>query len=256
MLAINILTHAFLQVIGNLRQLVNISALPLLIQFFGAIATIFTAIGANNATGNASFVTLPLLVAFLLLPFVWIAVNWHRFVLLNQPQSILPRLPMNAVLRYIGTAILIAILLLVPLALAAATFQIIAGVLGSAGITFVLAFAFGIAIMLALMVASLRLGVALPAAAIGAPDAITTAWKATAGNTGTFLLLGVLMALLQIPINLITMVPTGPATPFLVSILILLLTIAVLWIYMFISLSVLTTLYGYFVERRQLRTSI
>ena len=251
MLAINILKHAFLQVFGNMRQVVNISLLPLLIQFFGTIAV---AVMTLQTTGDASFFMSLLLAVFLLLPFVWIAVTWHRFVLLNDPQPILPQLPMTAVLRYIGTAVLVGILLLVPLLVAALLSQVMVQMLGSAGV--IVTLLVGLIAVLAFMVISLRLSVALPAAAIGAPDAITTAWKATAGHTGTFLLLSILMALPQIPLNMIALVQTGPEASVVIDILLMLLIIAATWIYTFVTLSVLTTLYGYFVEKRLLRTAL
>lgn len=248
MLALNILQHAFLQVVGNLRQLVNISLIPLLIQLVGAAAIVFTII----ASGQTLFVS-ALMIALLLLPFVWIAVNWHRYVLLNEPQPIIPNMPLGAMMRYIGTAILIGILIILPFIAAVLVFQLIAPIAGGGGF---LALIFGFALALALMVVSLRLSVALPAAAIDAPNPITTAWRETAGNNGSFLLLSILMILLQLPFNLLEYVPIGPSTPVVVSVFLSLLSIVLLWIYMFISLSVLTTLYGYFIEKRQLRTSI
>lgn len=255
MLALSILKHAFLQVVGNLRQLVNISLLPILVQFFGTIFVVFTFMrGMEGESGAPGFFAIALVVAVLMLPFVWTAVNWHRYVLLNEPQPIFPNLPLNALIRYIVTGILIGLLIVVPGIVAVAIVQALAQMLGVGGMIFTLAF--GLALMLAILVISLRLSTAFPGAAIGTPNPIATAWRETAGYNRTFLLLSILMILLQLPVNLLEYIPIGPTTPAIVSIFLSLLTIVVLWIYMFISLSVLTTLYGHFVEKRPLRTQL
>lgn len=157
-------------------------------------------------------------------------------------------------LRYIGTAILTALMVIVPTIAVMVVTQLVLAGMGLQNVILVMVLT--VIAMLCVMSILLRLNTALPAAAIGAAEPIQTAWKATSGQGGTFLLLVMMMAALQIPMNMIGLLPTGPANTGFLMIFDLLLLLMGSWVYMIISLSILTTLYGHFVENRPLRTSL
>lgn len=252
MLAIAILKHAFLQIFGNLRPLLHILLLPVLVQV-GGVFLLFLMAWTRQSSVESLFMAVMIL-AFVTLPMIWVAVNWHRYILLNEPQSMLPNLPLAAMLRYIGTAILTALMVIVPTIAVMVVTQLVLAGMGLQNVILVMVLT--VIAMLCVMSILLRLNTALPAAAIGAAEPIQTAWKATSGQGGTFLLLVMMMAALQIPMNMIGLLPTGPANTGFLMIFDLLLLLMGSWVYMIISLSILTTLYGHFVENRPLRTSL
>lgn len=88
MLAIAILKHAFLQIFGNLRPLLHILLLPVLVQV-GGVFLLFLMAWTRQSSVESLFMAVMIL-AFVTLPMIWVAVNWHRYILLNEPQSMLP----------------------------------------------------------------------------------------------------------------------------------------------------------------------
>lgn len=255
MLAIGILKHAFLQIFGNLRQLLHIVLLPLVLQVAGALLLMLSP-ATHTLVDSAppSLFVLALAAAFILFPMTWAAVNWHRYILLNQPQPMLPSLPLAAMLRYFGTSLLVSLLVIV-LAIFVLTMTRIV-LVGSGTRSAILAMGVTSIAVLFVAVILFRLSTALPAAAVGASKPIRTAWKATSGHGSTFLLVVLMMAALQIPLSLIEMLPMGSLDSIFSIILDLMVSLVGSWVYMIIVLSVLTTLYGHFVENRPLRTSL
>lgn len=174
---------------------------------------------------------------------LWIAVGWHRFVLLAEaPRGWLPPMRGPEMLRYFGRSALIgvlivAVILVVSLMLATLVVPIapdLAGAVIGAGALFV-----G-------MILFYRLAVVLPAGAIGRSMGFGEAMRLTSGHTGTV----VILALLTVGFTLLLDVPTLiDDTGGLVT---LIYQVTVGWIGLMLGVGVLTALYGHLIEGRPL----
>ncbi|MDO5612332.1 MAG: hypothetical protein Q4G14_03705 [Paracoccus sp. (in: a-proteobacteria)] len=252
MKALHILLHSWRQVTGNLEQALRISALPILAQILLILAALIIG-GMPQAGGFGTFLALALI---WLVATAVMAVNWHRYVLLNEPQSAIPALRGQPLSGYILTMLKIAILML-PAMFAGA--MVLAMVMGLAWrpdddpqLMRVLMRIFGLVVALLFM----RLSVALPGAAVGAAAPLKTAWAATRGTTGTLLVLTLVLYGLQWVaewvFNTLAYMVLAGAMPG-AAILLTVLAVAGAWLFTFLSLSVITTLYGHYVEGRDLR---
>jgi hypothetical protein len=171
-----------------------------------------------------------------------ISVNWHRFILRDEAPNGM-RLD-GLMLRYAGTTILTMLPMLLP------------ALLMVFGIVFFppLATLAGIPLLLIVGAAVTRLSIKLPAVALGDRGfSFRDAWAATAGNfwpcLGVFvlnalILLGFFMALSAVS-SLLNLISPAFAMVFLVVAAGLMQLV-----YSLINASILTSLYGYFAERR------
>lgn len=255
---LRILNHALWQVIGNAGQVMRIIALPLAI---GAVVVTLALLQMRQVAAwgpGGPRVILLLLVLVVLLLTTWIAVNFHRMVLLGERFGWLPSLHRRETLGYVLQSLpLIVVLILVTLMLS----------LVGLGISRTLAvngapprgLVTGLGLVMGLIVSTLgmRLLAMLPALAIG--TTISGAFAAMRGSWPTLAGLAVLMQLLQlIALGVLRLVAgamvgpgghIGPAaglTPLLTQLL-LQGGLAL------VSISVLTTLYGHYVQGRPLR---
>lgn len=170
------------------------------------------------------------------------SVSWHRFILLDEMGHGL-RVNANS-LRYFGNYFLLLMAMAVPLLLTIMTLLLL-----PAAVTF------AIPALLLVWGAVTRLSVKLPAIALGNRDfTFRSAWNATSGNfwpclgvlvLNGMILFGGLLALIVVASGIAQMQPVlGDAFAMLAS-LVLQIT------YAFFNASVVTSLYGYFVERRE-----
>lgn len=183
--------------------------------------------------------TLFLLVILQVLVTLWIAVAWHRFVLLEEyPSGWLPQFHGGAILRYLALSLLIGLAIAfcvgVPTAIIAAFAPPLAVVAAIAGVLFAIVLGF-------------RLAPVLPGAATGQGLGLGAAWEATRGATGTALTLAVIgliaLFVVQIPVFVIASISVALGTvAFLV----------VNWFVTLVSVSILTTIYGHYVEGREI----
>ncbi|MBI1217046.1 MAG: hypothetical protein GC186_00740 [Rhodobacteraceae bacterium] len=253
MLALKIFVHSIRQVTGNLEAALRLSVVPMLIQF-GAFLLLDGSVSLFPTTATPYMAVIGLIAAALVVQGLigcWIAVGWHRFVLLGErPTGVLPTLRRGRMLDYIGRG-LILILLLISLGIGLAipvllitealqavlpNFPILTSLLPSVGIALVL----GVAIQ--------RLSMMLPAAALGKELGPGMALEATKGQAGTLVVLAILSTLFasvaMAPAALLGYLGLG--------------TLQIVWkaaariALTLLFLSVLTTLYGYLVEKRAL----
>lgn len=264
MLSWTIFRRAVTLIVDDLGAALRITALPYAVfagvslWFAGSldmseIARIEAAVasgaaGASVPAGVAGGLMLTALVQ--LAAFLWIAVAWHRHVLLREGgEGWLPPLEGRRMLAYLGRSFLIGLIVLaafVMVTTAVAPFAPVA--------------ALAIATILG-MVLTYRLGLILPAGAIGQPLTMVEAWRATAGQSGTVIMLAVmtfaLSLLLQVPAFLDA--GAGPeevaagsgvavaAGPGLVGTV---YDLVVTWMLLMLGVTLLSTLYGHFVEGR------
>ncbi len=176
-----------------------------------------------------------------LLGFCSMAVSWHRFILRDEIGS--PARIDAPVLRYAGNSLLIMLIVVVPAVILLVLSQLVPalGVL-----LIVLSIAGGLIVT--------RLSVKLPAVALGNTDfGFRDAWKATTDNNwqllGVFLLNAAVvfgaLVLLVIIAGIINAISPAAAQVFL------LVADAVLKLFLTLfNASIFTSLYGFFVERR------
>ncbi len=249
MKGVQIFMHALRMVFGNLGPVLRLSAVlyALLFLAFGSLG--FGAIGLESASDDgvsaeavgqlALGATLAAL--FGLVAQVWIIVNWHRYVLLEDyPAGWIPRWPGFAVFRYMGRAILLGLviaLIMIPALI----------LVGGA-----MALSQGLGVVLVSGLAALgsylffRLGIVLPAAAIGEPLTFREAWTATKDPDGAVIVLVFVVVagglFLQLPILLFDSIGA--------SILSGAAALVAGWINTMVGASLLTTLFGHYVQGR------
>lgn len=177
--------------------------------------------------------------------FVWIAVAWHRYVLLDEvPAGQFPAFNSSRLLSYAAYSLLIGIIAIVIMFVVSAIIGIVAvpllGIVGGI-IT-------GVAGVAAALIVGYRLGPILPASAIEKPLTMGQAWAATNGANAAIIILAIISAIASFVIDIPAMILilAGPVGGFLG----LLWTLATGWIKMLVGVSILTTLYGHYVEGR------
>lgn len=262
------LRHAFFSVFRNMGAAFGISW-PWLIVLgvvFAVLGVVVFQSGFGQTpldpnAGAGSFILAVLIGLFIyLVAFCSIAVNWHRYVLLDDVPYGNTRLRVDGhVWRYLWRAVLAGLLTLaivaVPLGIGAAIFQ---SAFPDPAIWPANVIRYAIEGVASALVGALffRSALALPAAAVGRVEiGIGESWRRTKGNMLPLVIIAAGSWLLQIAVQLImagaslVLAAAGSAVG-----LSLLVAIGVLltWYVTFFSITLLTSLYGFFVENRPL----
>lgn len=247
MKAWNIFEHAVRMVLRNLSVALRISAAPaavllgMAVLFGSAASVIFDPMAdPDDLTGAAA----PAVVLFGLVTVVswlWIVVNWHRFVLLEErPASWIAPMRVGRMAAYFGTLLLMYLGLTLLMVVVMMPLALLSG--GAVGLAILVA----MGLMIFLFIALGRVSILLPAAAVGRPLGVAAAWDATRGSTGTLVLLFLIFVaanmVFAIPILLLSLIP----------VIGILAQVALQWVIMLLGASLLTTLYGHYVEKREL----
>jgi hypothetical protein len=243
----SIFTHSLGMVFRNFKQAVRISLVPLLIAA-GLVVVVFSAtdmpfFSPDPAAGGSfpdvagSGIVLAVVWLALVVISLWIVTGWHRFVLLEEyPQGWVPPIRFDRILSYFGHVLLVslcALLALLPVLLISALLD--------AGVLMIILFAVGSVVA---SIVFYRLVPLLPAAAIGKPMKLTEAWAATRGANGTILALMVIWIVFNFAVQM------GTAILMLVPVLGPVVTFVVTLVQSLVSVSLLTTFYGHYVEGR------
>lgn len=250
MKAWQIFVHSVRQVFGNLNGALRVSGLLYLAQVavlvvFGVYAVSDQAdIQHKMMSGEVSVapILLGMLVSFLC--GLWIAVGWHRYVLLVEEPGLVPPFRGDRMLGYLGRSIIIGVI--------AVLLGAVVGSLLAAVLLPLLGFSAGGAMLFSLLVGLpvvyviYRLSVGLPASAVGRPLGLGEAWAATAGESGTLIGLAVLSLVASFALGLPAMILAE------VPILAFVWNIGAGWVQLMVGVSILTTLYGHYVEKRAL----
>lgn len=253
MKGMQIFTHSVRQVTANLPAALRISAVLYLVQF-GVVALFGGAMmgmGMRGGMGGAGMgMGLGAIVVFLvvLVTAVWIAVAWHRFVLLAEsPTSAIPPLMQDRMMAYFLRSLLLVLVLLVAGAVIGSVVGVLAGgmMMHGAGVLGFLLMV--LLVQLPLIFLGLRLATALPGAALGSDQGIWAGWEATKSDWQTILQLAAILAVAMIALHLIGLFLFGGH-----GFGALLWQFVSGWPVMMAGLSVLTTLYGHYIEGRPL----
>ena len=174
---------------------------------------------------------------------IWSVVAWHRFVLLEEmPQGWLPRLEGSRVMAYFGRSIQIALVLICLMIPVLLIVLLVTTMLSGAGIAALKLINLPIAIFVTYLV--LRLSVVLPAAALGKDLGLRDAWNSTANAFGDLLGLAAIMVAAQFAGQFIAESLDASS---LAAVGVSVFVSAALAL---LNISLLTTLYGHYVEGR------
>ena len=256
MLGLRVVIHAIKMLVHDVGLTLRLTLLPYLIATAASWGLGYLIAGplyfSEPLEQGGALALQPRLIAAALSAFLvywlvvcWMAVGWHRYSLLNErPQTAVPPLNQAFVGAYVGASIRVFLCMLLIAALAGVLMSIAAvgGLVGPTGGQFM-----PVILVLALTVVAMRLGLVLPAAAIGQPLALRESWAATRGYLGTVIAVVFLTLMLGVPSQ-------GLVQPFLVNspVVAAVITVALQWLNIVIGLSVLTTLYGICIEKRSL----
>lgn len=242
MLAFRLLRHSILQLTGNLGAALTLSFLPLLLAVLGIGIGMAArqALAVGDPPGIIVAVVAVAIVATFVLAFVSLAASWHRHVLLGERPQVFRSIG-GSEARYFWAAVrmslVIMLIVFMPMILIVA---LTSALNGSIYVTMLPSLIIGIAVA----IIGLRLGTGLAGAAIGAARPLTIGWKGTESCLGTLLLLAVFSQILQTILNLASQIP---------GLVGLVATLLAAWLGTLLSLSIITTLWGHFVEGRALR---
>jgi len=251
---INLFMHSVRLVLGDWRNAMKVTGLLYLIYAIPALilGLVFPTPSRDanpEATlgAMAGFAPAGIIVGLLaLVMVVWLAVAWHRYILLEEvPTGPLPAFNQSRILAYIGFSILLGLILF---AVSLVVTLVLSPLLFLGPVVF--AIVTSIVVVAIALVVDFRLGLVLPAKALGQALTFGEAWRATAGQTGTIFVLALVSALaaaiIDIPAYILAALP-GIGT-FLGTIW----TLGTGWVKAVVGVSILTTLYGVYIEKRNI----
>lgn len=251
-----IFDHAVRMLLRNFGAAVRVSAVPYAIQLGVALALVGLVMFGPRAEVTASMEAgqFPWLgfVATLLVSCVanaWAAVGWHRFVLAGEQPRVVPAFHGERTFAYLGIGLFIGLIASLAAVMMFGTIRLFAHLVPGPG---------GWAAVVAMMVLSfltvalvviicLRLGATLPGVALREGVPFGTGWDATRGETWNILALAIIFGVLHVAATKIGEkvfggnIVLGASWQFVMQ-----------WAVLMISLSILTTLYGHYVEKRPL----
>ncbi len=258
-MAWNIVRHAFVIVFGNLGNAIKASLVPFLI-LIGVLFVLAVLLGAplyqdalapipdDQAAGLAivGLISIPLY----LFVFAWIAVTWHRFILLEEYPATVPAVSGRPIGAYIARTLMMMLQMIgVMIPLMLILVPLLGGLANPDAMTLTttsgLIFALVVGIVLSFF--WLRIGVSLPGVAVDKPMNSRQAWSETKPVWQTILGASVIMVVLNLLVSVaFSLLFTG------IPLISYILSIIIQWVTMMIGVSVLTTIYGHVVEGRSL----
>jgi hypothetical protein len=245
-----IVKHSFTMLFRNLGNAMRVSLGPIALALVVAFAIISLLqvsaarvvydVSRGEMSSNVAFAVILLTLVFFFVS-AWIAVSWHRFILLEEYPGILPALSGRPVWPYVGKTLLLALVMMAAMIPALIVTSLLTGLFGATPGIFSIV---GIGLALYFSYMWLRLGLVLPATALSRPMGFGEAWRSTGPYANAILGTGALLILINSGVALISSL--------MPSLLSALLDLVSSWITVMIGTSVLTTLYGVIVERRTL----
>ena len=249
-----IFRHSIRQVTGNFEAALRVSGVLYLAQYvvgfvlLGGMAISKSGPAGMLENGLGAGFALGVIVAMVaaIVTGLWIAVGWHRFVLLGERASLVPVFRGDRMWAYflysLGYGL---ILILIGAIWGGIVGFVIVGLLGnSVGLAVLL---MGVLIYVPLLIIAFRLTAALPGVALGADISFLSGWNATRGRDVEIAGLGLIVVLIVVVLELVATLIFGN-----VMALMFLWTFVMGWLQMIVGVSILTTLYGHYIEKRDL----
>ena len=248
MLGWQIFKHSFSMVTRNLGKAIHICAVPwviavaIILVLALAMGVSFDSLTSGAAGGGlVGGLLLVLIILVGIATALWIAVAWHRYILLGEsPSGLLPPIHQDRMLAYLGRGFVLFLLFMV-------TGAILLGLVASmAAVIPAVALIIGFAVGLAMVVIFYRLSVILPAAALGQSMSLTQALEHTRGATVTIVIIALSLFMTELAIQTVTLLLS------FIPVVGVLASIAATMFTTMLGISILTTLYGYYIEKREL----
>lgn len=252
MFGVEIFTHAVRMVINNLGVAIRISAVLMAVQFlvgwfigggFVAGADMAAMFRAGAASIGGALVSLIVTA----ITSLWIAVAWHRFILREEtPGGPVPPFNGPAISAYFIASViffLVLFVLSIPISIIAG---IVLAPLFMAGVQpgIIGGMILGLVVYLPVAYVGYRISPILPSAALGDRMPLRDAWYATATSGSAFIVLAALSVVVSLVIS-------APAT-LLGTVIGSLWSFVIQWATVLVGASILTTIYGHYVEGRPL----
>ncbi len=175
----------------------------------------------------------------------WISVLWHRYMLLSErPSDLMPPFRSQVIVAYILATLRVFLVLLaaiIPAMVLLAIFAVTG--LMSTGVGIV---GFGFIFTAYVFYISLRISLVLPSRAIGKAMPIGESWHKTGSTGNAIIVVGILMGTGAYIGQMIGQ------TVFTNGALLQVFNLVIGWFFVMVSVTILTTLYGYLVEGRSL----
>ncbi len=189
-----------------------------------------------------------------MIAFSSIAVSWHRYILGDELPQGLQRLRLDAtVWRYAGNVLLIVLLLSLCIVPAVLAFGIVAAMFGNSALVIIVPAS--LVLLLAIIPSSYRLSVKLPAIALERTEyGLRNAWADTRGNSWQLLGLALLYFLLVLVAALVAGgigYGLGQLAGEIGQSVSIAIQLVVNWVVTILGVTMLTSLYGFFVEGRE-----
>lgn len=251
---IRIFIHAVRMVVGNLPVAFRIGGVLLAVQVALGLLAGPAAIGSGSGMNHAVQMASPAMVLLGLARIVfglWIAVAWHRFILLEEmPGAALPIWNGSAIWSYFKAGV-ISVLIVVA---AVIPTTIVAGFLVYPFLSmnpqnpslFAMLIGFLVIYVPAAFI-GYRIAPMLPSAAVSTRMPLREAWAATASSGAAFAVLALVSILAAWALNLPGLYLARAS--FLLG---LIWSTAAEWLTVVVGASILTTIYGHYVEKRDL----
>lgn len=255
MKGLELLLHSIRQVTGNLDGAIRVSALPYAIQVVAGLLLGAGLVGAGADTAMPSGGAMVglglsglLFMVAVLVTSLWTAVAWHRFILLNEaPHGFVPSFHKDRILAYFLRALAYGLLVLLIGMVLGMIIGFILSPVANSGNVGLFMFLIALLVQLPLVILSFRLMAGLPGTALGEGTDIMAGWQATKGATFDIAVLAVFVVVVHLLIGLIDYyVLSG------VWALTFLWNVVVGWLLTMVGVSILTTLYGHYVQKRPL----
>lgn len=249
------LRHVVAQVFGNFGQAARLTFLPtflpmaVLLMLFLNWGVSFTGDPfadpgtASDVNPGVIFLTVLAGVVVSVIAYCWAAVGWHRYVLLEEVgHGVTPQWHGAFILSYIGRSFLIGIIA-VGIGLAGLlAIGIVVSILPFQAVAFLLMIGFSMGLTWVIT----RIGLILPAAALGQSMRVGESWTATAPVSTDLLVPVVIISIVMTLLNQLVTILFGATALVMVPMALL------YWVQILLNLSLMTTLYGTQVEGRHL----
>lgn len=264
-----LLRHVMTQVFGNLGSAARITLVLLLIPaailaitnpgiLTGEFYRLDVETGQNDFSGIG---VAGLIIAFVVaaICWFWAAVAWHRFVLLEEyPTGLFPKWHGTKIGNYFGNGVLVFLIVLAIGFALGIVIGIVALVFQSEAVALFL----GFGLLFGLSWTATRIGLILPAAAIGEQLRVGESWKATAPVSGQIILPLFVLTLAAAIVKQAIIAAFGDTTTIMTAFgeqqqvtlngIGMFLSFIAWWLQMLVNLALMTTLYGNLIEGRQL----
>lgn len=253
---VRIFIHAVRMVLGNMSTALRVSgALLLVLLVLGQVAgeAYFPSDTATLNPGEMpEFSGAMILLSLAQIIFgLWIAVAWHRFILLEeQPGALLPAWHGGAIWSYFKSGFVLALVVLavaIPMIIIAGIVVLPFVVANPASPSFMGLFASFLIIYIPACYVAYRLSPILPSAAVGESMTLKEAWRETSSSGAAFVSLTLVSVLAGWLINM----PAGLIAPNALSFALVWAAVAQ-WFSVLVGASILTTIYGHYVQKRDL----